>query len=216
MPAQSCAATLPPPCALTYWPWFFTDSVPGVVVVADVNTGVEIMNSMLLAVQVDTTSTETLYGASVTLNVAPPSTGTVLKLTRVLSALNEPVTSSAHANEPPLSDTVLVPVNVLSALTVTLKSCFHTLANWWVVSLGWRAVNVAVVTVVLTGADASQRGTSADAAAGMAASMATAMPAMTNFFIRFLLSCSAARHLRRCVTVWEIAGVTRARCDGSR
>ena len=37
-------------------------------------------------------------------------------------------------------------------------------------------MNVAVVTVVLTGTDASQRGTSADATDGMA-SMATAMAA---------------------------------------
>ena len=97
---------------------------------------------------------------------------------RVLSALNEPVTSSAHVSEPPLSVTVLVPMNVLSALTVTVKSCFHTLSNWWVVSFGWRAVNVAVVTVVLTGADASQRGTSADATDGMASMAIAKMPMM--------------------------------------
>ena len=34
IPAHACAGTLPPPSALTYWPWFFTDSVPGVDVVA--------------------------------------------------------------------------------------------------------------------------------------------------------------------------------------
>ena len=47
----------------------------------------------------------------------------------VRSALNVPVTLSAQPNEPPLSDTVLVPLNVLSALTMTVKSCFHTLLN---------------------------------------------------------------------------------------
>ena len=72
----------------------------------------------------------------------------VLKLMSVLSALNEPVTVSSQANEPPLSVTVLVPVNVLSALTMTVKSCFHTLVNWSVVSFGWSAVNVAVLPAV--------------------------------------------------------------------
>jgi hypothetical protein len=43
-------------------------------------------------------------------------------------------------------------------------------------------VNVAVVTVVLAGTDASQRGTSAEAADGMA-SMAMAMPAMMSLRI---------------------------------
>ena len=47
-----------------------------------VNTGFEIIISMLLASHVpsSSTSTSTLNGASVTLNVAPPPTGSVLKL----------------------------------------------------------------------------------------------------------------------------------------
>ena len=45
------------------------------------------------------------------------------------------------------------------------------------------AVNVAVLMTVLVGTDASQRATSADAADGMMASMARAMPAMMNLRI---------------------------------
>ena len=88
---------------------------------------------------------------------------------------------------------MLVPMNVLSALTMTVKSCFHTLVNWWVVSFGWRAVNVAVVTVVLTGTDASQRATSADATDGMA-SIAMATATMMNL-LHFLLQFFAAIRL---------------------
>ena len=51
LPAHACAVILPPPCTSTYWPWFFTDSVPGVVVVAEVTTGFDTCASMLLVVE---------------------------------------------------------------------------------------------------------------------------------------------------------------------
>ena len=65
LPAHACAVILPPPCTSTYWPWFFTDSVPGVVVV--VTDEGEIRNSITLAVQVDSAITVLLFiGASTT------------------------------------------------------------------------------------------------------------------------------------------------------
>ena len=67
---------------------------------------------------------------------------------------------------------------------MTVKSCVHTLLTTGRSALaGWIIVNVAVVTVVLTGADASQRATSADAdeATAMTASAATATARMIFF-----------------------------------
>ena len=88
-----------------------------------------------------------LYGASVTLNVAPATDRDGVEADERTVGIERagdvlgPVRTSR-----PLSVTVLVPVNVLSALTMTVKSCFHTLSHWVIVSLGWRTVNVAVVT----------------------------------------------------------------------
>src|SRR3954447_26418973 len=107
MPTQDFATREPPPMAGTYSPWFANSVTPFSVTVS--NTGRAILNSMMLSVQVDMTGTvELSIDALVTAKVAPPPTGTVLKVTWSLVpseslSVNVPVIVSVHLTGPSLS-----------------------------------------------------------------------------------------------------------------